>query len=211
MIKEIALEDIDNIQKAIDAGANRVEVNDNLEVGGLTPSIDNVAAALEITEKAGVDLVVMVRPKVGNFVYSSADLQTMIESLNELKALGVKTVTFGAVTAGKKIDTQTMSRLLEVSSPMEVVFHMAFDAIRRDKQAGAINWLADNGVSRILTHGGDLSTPIEENLDHLERTIQEARGQIEILPGGGITFENYERVVRRLGVSQVHGSRIVKF
>jgi len=87
---------------------------------------------------------------------------------------------------------------------------MAFDALPADEQLDAIDWLAGQGVERILTHGGAAGTPIADNLGRLREFVERAADRITILPGGGITWENAESVALELGVSEVHGTKIVR-
>lgn len=86
---------------------------------------------------------------------------------------------------------------------------MAFDQLSPEAQLDAIDTLADCGVTRILTHGGAAGTSIEDNFDHLARLIEYAGDRLIILPGGGITTANRDAVAAALGVSELHGTRIV--
>jgi copper homeostasis protein len=86
---------------------------------------------------------------------------------------------------------------------------MAFDAMAEQEQFRAVNTLADLGVERILTHGGPLSTPIVDNIPHLQKLIAHTRGRIAILPGGGISWKNAKDIAKLLGVCEVHGSKVV--
>ncbi len=51
---------------------------------------------------------------------------------------------------------------------------------RKKNQFKAIDWLAERGVTRILTHGGPAGTPIEDNFDHLKELIAYADQRILI-------------------------------
>lgn len=86
---------------------------------------------------------------------------------------------------------------------------MAFDAMPVEKQFTAIDWLAERGIDRILTHGGPAGVPISEHYEHLKALIAYANGRILILPGGGITHDNAAEVAQTLGVPEVHGTKIV--
>ena len=92
---------------------------------------------------------------------------------------------------------------------VDITFHMAFDQLSPEAQLDAIDTLADCGVARILTHGGAAGTPIEDNFDHLTRLIEYAGDRLTILPGGGITTANRDAVAAKLGVSELHGTKIV--
>ena len=120
---------------------------------------------------------------------------------------------FGCALDGR-LDVDATEHLLSTvrscaGASLEVTFHMAFDDITPDEQLDAIDWLAAHGVTRILTHGGPAGTSIGENLPRLRAYVNRAAGRIGILPGGGVTWENCEELARALGVSEVHGTRVV--
>ncbi len=209
MIKEIALADLDTMRAAIAAGVDRVELNSRLDLGGITPDDNTVATAVKLAHDANVDLVVMVRPRGGDFDYSDAEINAMRDSLIHFRALGVKMVTFGVVDQEKRLARDRMVKLLEAAQPMQVVYHMAFDDIKPECQQQALRWLANYGVVRVLTHGGDLAQPITETVSHLKDTIAQAPAGLTILPGGGVTFENASWLADELHVSELHGSKIV--
>lgn len=210
MIREIAVADIETIAKAIEVGVERVELSADLSVGGISPTNDVVKEALALTNAAGVDLVVMVRPRGGNFVYTHREISTMMQTLKDFRALGVHYVTFGALDTAGRLDRDSMVTLLESAKPMKVVFHMAYDDIKLEYQEQTLNWLARHHVIRVLTHGGELTESIDDCLINLKKSIKLAPENLIILPGGGITFENANVIAVALNVSEVHGSRIVK-
>ena len=92
---------------------------------------------------------------------------------------------------------------------IDITFHMAFDQLSLEAQLDAIDALADCGITRILTHGGAAGTPIEDNLEHLSRLVEYAGDRLTILPGGGISTANRDTVAAALGVSELHGTKIV--
>ncbi|QIL50367.1 copper homeostasis protein CutC [Weissella coleopterorum] len=205
MLKEIAVGNFATAKLAVAKGIDRIELNQHLELGGLTPNRSTWQAVLTL----GCPVVVMVRPRAGNFNYNSAEVAVMEATLRTLKEDGVQMVTFGVLNAQLQLDIKTMQHLIQLAAPMRVVMHMAFDAIPVDQQADALHWLAKHQVERILTHGGPLKQPIDKSIQHLKETINQAQDQIEILPGGGINFNNYVQLARELGVEQVHGSQII--
>lgn len=209
MIKEIALADLDTMQAAIAAGVDRVELNDRLDLGGLTPNLAVVEQAVALAAEFDVELVVMVRPRGGDFNYTRGEITTMHQTLLDLRRLGVKQVTFGVVNEKHQIAKGRMIRLLEAAQPMQVVFHMAFDDIDPALQAITLAWLDRQGVHRVLTHGGPLDLPITETLAHLHEIRQFAPADMTVLPGGGVNFANAEKIADALQVNEVHGSKIV--
>jgi len=211
LLKEVALENYTNIPAAVAAGAKRIELNDNLAVGGTTVSRGVMAEAAKYTQEHGVSLVAMIRPRGGNFVYNDTELKIMEADLLQAQALGVDAVTFGALTAAGDLDTEAMSLLVGAAGGMSVVFHMAFDAMTTEQQALAIDWLVDHQVERILTHGGPLTTAITDCVPQLKATIQLAAGRIQILPGGGITADNVDEITAALNLKQAHGTKILAY
>ena len=217
LTREFCAENMELVPAAVAAGAARVELCDNLSVGGTSPSYGVIRAAVAHARETGTDVMCMVRPRGGSFEHTPAEAQMMRDDLVMAKSLGVTGVVFGCLRDGRldKELTSELVRLAHEDTPeapgrVAVTFHMAFDALAPEDQLPAIDWLAEQGVERILTHGGAAGTPIAENLDRLRAYIERAAGRIIILPGGGITWENAGDVAAALGVSEVHGTKIVK-
>ena len=135
----------------------------------------------------------------------------MINDIQICSLLGVDGVTFGCLTREKHLDKRAMNRLLSVAhaGDLEVVMHMAFDELTNAEQKEAIDWLSQNRVKRILTHGGPLTQPISHTLDHLKEVDKQAKNKIEILPGGGITKANINKIVEQIKIKQVHGTKLL--
>lgn len=209
MLKEFCAENYTDLPQAIAKGANRIELCDNLAVGGTTPSTGVIEEALSYTGEKGVTVMTMIRPRGGDFIYTDIELKIMHTDLIEAKKLGTDGVVFGCLTPSNWLDEEALEMLIDNAEGLQITFHMAFDAIAKERQFEAIDWLAERGVTRILTHGGPSGTPIADNYDHLKALIAHANERIIILPGGGITFENAQEVVDTLGVTEVHGTKIV--
>lgn len=211
LVKEFCAENVERVPEAIAAGAGRIELCDNLAVGGTTPSHGVILAAVELARPAGIPVMCMIRPRGGSFECSGAEARIMVDDLRHAAELGVDGVVFGCLRDGE-VDRELTGRLagLAKEAGLMVTFHMAFDEISADAQPAALNLLAGLGVDRVLTHGGAAGTPIAGNLERLRRLVDYAAGRLEILPGGGVTWENAEEVADAVGVREVHGTRIVK-
>ena len=217
LTREFCAENMELVPAAVAAGAARIELCDNLAVGGTTPSYGVIRAAVAFARDHGVDVMCMVRPRGGSFEHNPEEAAMMRDDLALAKRLGVTGVVFGCLRDGH-LDrelTAELVRLAHEDSPdapgrVDVTFHMAFDALAPADQLEAIDWLADQGVERILTHGGAAGTPIADNLERLRAYVERAAGRIIILPGGGITWENAESVASALGVGEIHGTKIVR-
>lgn len=209
MIKEFCAENFTNIPKAIANGATRIELCDNLAVGGTTPSTGVIEEVLTYAHEHQVTVMTMIRPRGGDFVYNDTELKIMHTDLIEAKKLGTDGVVFGCLTNDGWLDEEALELLIEHAEGLQITFHMAFDAIPEEKQFAAIDWLAEHGISRILTHGGAAGTPITDNIAHLKALIAHANNRLLILPGAGITFENAEAIATSLEVTELHGTKIV--
>ena len=209
MLYEFCAENVTLLEKAMQAGARRIELCDNLTVGGTTPSYGVIQAAVELAKSYDTNVMTMIRPRGGDFVYSDLEVSIMLEDLKKAREAGSQGLVYGLLTKENELDKANLERLLAASQGLEVVFHMAFDAIPKDKQFAALDWLAEHGVKRILTHGGSASETIQEHFGWLKELVDYAGDRIEILPGGGITTENRNEIVEQLGVNQLHGTKVV--
>lgn len=168
----------------------------------------------------GARVMTMIRPRGGDFVCSEAELAIMERDIEV--ALGFETDGFVLgclVDAGGafELDEAALERLVGHAHaltagrerPLDVTFHMAFDALPATRQENAIDALVRLGATRILTHGGPAGTPIDANLERLRELIAYAAGRLAILLGAGITYGNADRIAGTLGVREVHGTKIV--
>lgn len=209
MIYEFCAENVTLLEKAIQAGARRIELCDNLAVGGTTPSYGVTKAAVELAANYDTTIMTMIRPRGGDFVYHDLEIAIMLEDIRLTAQAGSQGVVFGALTADKKLDKANLEKLIAASKGMEIVFHMAFDELGDEEQLEAIDWLSQAGVTRILTRAGVSGDSLEKRFAHYHRILEHAKGKIEILPGGGIDLDNRQTFIDQLGVTQLHGTKVV--
>lgn len=188
MIYEFCAENVTLLEKAMQAGARRIELCDNLAVGGTTPSYGVTKAAVELAANYDTTIMTMIRPRGGDFVYNDLEIAIMLEDIRLTAQAGSQGVVFGALTADKKLDKPNLEKLIAASKGMEIVFHMAFDELSDEDQPEAIDWLSQAGVTRILTRAGVSGDSLEKRFVHYHRILEYAKGKIEILPGGGLTL-----------------------
>ena len=209
MIYEFCAENVTLLEKAMEAGARRIELCDNLAVGGTTPSYGVTKAAVELAANYDTTIMTMIRPRGGDFVYNDMEITIMLEDIRLTAQAGSQGVVFGALTADKKLDKANLEKLIVASKGMEIVFHMAFDELSDEDQLEAIDWLSQAGVTRILTRAGVSGDSLEKRFSHYHRILEHAKGKIEILPGGGIDLDNRQTFIDQLGVTQLHGTKVV--
>ena len=209
MIYEFCAENVTLLEKAMQAGARRIELCDNLAVGGTTPSYGVTKAAVELAANYDTTIMTMIRPRGGDFVYTDLEIAIMLEDIRLTAQAGSQGVVFGALTADKKLDKANLEKLIAASKGMEIVFHMAFDELSDEDQLEAIDWLSQAGVARILTRAGVSGDSLDKRFAHYHRILEHAKGKIEILPGGGIDLDNRQTFIDQLGVTQLHGTKVV--
>ena len=209
MIYEFCAENVTLLEKAMQAGARRIELCDNLAVGGTTPSYGVTKAAVELAANYDTTIMTMIRPRGGDFVYNNLEIDIMLEDIRFTAQAGSQGVVFGVLTADKKLDKPNLEKLIAASKGMEIVFHMAFDELSEEDQLEAIDWLSQAGVTRILTRAGVSGDSLDKRFAHYHRILEHAKGKIEILPGGGIELDNRQTFIDQLGVTQLHGTKVV--
>ncbi|SHE37018.1 copper homeostasis protein CutC [Clostridium fallax] len=196
---------VKNLKEALKAeklGANRIELCDNLSEGGTTPSYGTIIMA---KQKLNIPIMVIVRPRGGDFLYSDVEFEIMKKEIELCKSLGIYGVVFGILNEDKNIDVKRTKDLVDLAKPMQVTFNMAFDEVY-DKEK-ALEQLIKIGVDRVLTKGGAASAT--DGKEIIKNLIKKSNGKIIILPGGDITKNNYEAFGKYVGAEEFHGTKIV--
>ena len=190
-------------QDALEAargGADRVELNTALFLGGLTPSIGSLRALRELS---GIPVMAMLRPREGGFCYSDADWRTLLADGEALLHAGADGLVFGCLTPEGTIDEPRVRELVALCSGRPAVFHRAIDVVPDWRRA--LEVLIRCGVTRVLTSGQSASAL--QGAGIIAKMLRFAGGAIEILPGAGITPENVRQLLDITGCTQVHLSR----
>src|SRR5271166_4648983 len=99
-IVEICVSDIASAIAAGAGGADRVELCDNLAVGGTTPSAGAIA---ETCRRLAIPVNVLIRPRAGDFIYSEAELAVMRCDIEVAKSLGAAGIVLGVLTPDSRI------------------------------------------------------------------------------------------------------------
>lgn len=207
MIREFCAENHERLARALAAGAQRIELCDNLAVGGTTPSYGVIAHVCQKAHEQGARVMTMIRPRGGSFCYTAEELEMMVTDCQVARSLGSDGLVFGSLTADGWLDEPAMERLIAAAGDCETVCHMAFDQIPQERQKEALDWLAGKGVTRVLTRGGKQGAALD-HLDWLSHLLTHAAGRIELVVGGGVTKDNLETLLDHLPLDQVHGTRL---
>ncbi|XP_041317120.1 copper homeostasis protein cutC homolog isoform X1 [Pyrgilauda ruficollis] len=149
-----------------------------------------------------VPVFVMIRPRGGDFLYSDREVEVMKADIRLAKLHGADGLVFGALTEDGRIDTELCTALLAVCRPLPVTFHRAFDMVH--DPLVALETLISLGFERVLTSGCDSSAL--EGLSLIKRLAEQAKGRIVVVPGGGITERNLQRILEGSTASEFHCS-----
>jgi copper homeostasis protein len=196
---EICFDSVEAAVAAAEGGADRLELCAGLVEGGTTPSRGAIELALE---RVRVPIVVLVRPRRGDFLYSKLEIATIERDIDAAKAAGAAGVALGVLRADGTIDVENTRALVARARPLAVTFHRAFDFVR-DARLG-LETLIELGVERVLTSGGAVSA--EAGAESIAKLVGSARGRIAIVAGGGVRAHNVKALVERTGVREVHGT-----
>ncbi|HRK74811.1 MAG TPA: copper homeostasis protein CutC, partial [Rhodothermales bacterium] len=199
MTLEICAANFQSAIAAMEGGAHRIELCENLSEGGTTPSLGMIRL---LKRRLNIPIMVLIRPRGGDFCYQPDELAVMLEDIHVCKSEGVEGVVFGALAPDGTIDTDACCRMLEAAEGMETVFHRAFDVVSDGMKA--LETLVHLGFTRILTSG--LAHTAFDGIPVLAHLIQEAQERITILPGGGVTSKNALDIVRKTGATELHAS-----
>lgn len=187
-----------NVLAAYCGGATRIELCADMAQDGLTPEVAKIEAArAAFGKRAG--LLVMIRPRGGEFEYSQTEVDLMLAQMEMAHSAGANGVVFGALQ-GEKFHLEQMRRLTERAHQLglSVTCHRAFDAVANHEEAlhQLINW----GVARVLTNGTKWGSGLSalDGVGQLADLMVQAENRIELVVGGGVGLENVQTVLAGL-------------
>ncbi|MBN2415707.1 copper homeostasis protein CutC [bacterium] len=199
LLLEICTGSVDDCIAAEQGGADRIELNGALSLGGLTPSLGTIR---ETVCAVRLPVIVMIRPRDGGFCYSDAAFRTMQRDIDAALEAGAAGIAFGILCEDGRMDKDRTRQLITRARGAHTVLHRAFDLTPDPFQA-----LADAiecGFTRILTSGQEATALAGAPLIGALR--DRAADRIEILPGSGIRPGNVDGLIRNTGCTQVHCS-----
>lgn len=196
---EVCIASVADAIAARDGGADRLELNAALALGGLTPSLGMLC---EVRRAVELPLVVMIRPRAGGFCYSDAEFAVMLRDAETALASGANGIAVGVLQDNRTLDVPRCRQLVNLAHGREVVFHRAFDELANP--AAALAQLADLGVCRVMT-SGKRGTALT-GAGTIARLVEQAAERVEILPAGKIDGQNVAELLTRTGCRQVHAA-----
>lgn len=197
---------VETLKQAITAennGADRIELCANLHLGGVTPTKELIR---KVKKELQIPIRVMIRPRGGDFPYSSAELAQMRKTIEFCKEIGVDGVVLGVLKDDKTIDLSVLIELAKIAKPLQVIFHKAIDETPNILES--VIMLKETGlVDGILSSGG-CATALE-GASALMEMLKRAGEELEIICAGKVTSSNLKEVHQNIGAGAYHGRRIV--
>ena len=198
MLLEICANSYQSALNAQKAGAHRIELCQELSIGGITPSYGLLK---QVLDTLSIPVYVLIRPRSGNFMYSDSEFDIIKQDIQLCKNLGCGGIVSGVLNKDNTIDIERTKELVELSKPLKFTFHRAFDCVNNPSKA--LEQLIDLGVDRVLTSG--LETSAEKGLNLLKQLNKQANGRITILAGGGINSDN-AILFKNADLEEIHAS-----
>ncbi|WP_299442737.1 copper homeostasis protein CutC [uncultured Aquimarina sp.] len=195
---EICANSYQSAVNAEKAGADRIELCVELAVGGITPSHGLIE---KVVQKLSIPVFVLIRPRSGNFTYTSDEFDVMKKDIEFCKSIGCKGIVSGVLKNDNTIDSIRTQELITLSKPLSFTFHRAFDWVPEPLES--LKQLIAIGVERILTSGQEASAI--EGIELLKNALQLSKPNLIIMPGSGINVENV-LTFKEAGFEEIHFS-----
>lgn len=198
---EIACFNYESAIVAQENGADRIELCENMELGGTTP---NSILGVRVREQLSIQMHVIIRPRGGDFVYSDEELIEMKQDIKQFKKLGIDGFVFGVLKEDGSVNKTRNKELVNLASPLSCTFHRAFDVVENVEQS--LEDVIDCGFKTILTSGQGVN--VLEGISVLEKIQKLAGDRIVIMPGGGLRSSNIKLLQDKLEPTFYHSSAI---
>ena len=194
---EVCVDDAAGLTEAVAGGADRVELCAALAIGGLTPTAGLMALAAGCAQPC----YPMIRPRVGDFVFTSAEVGVMRADIRTARAIGLTGVVLGASCPDGRLDEAVLSALVAEAAGLDLTLHRAVDLTPDVDEA--VELAISLGFMRILSSGG--ARVAGEGVVRLARMIKIASGRLSVMPGSGVSPQTWP-LLAGLGVTEVHAS-----
>ncbi len=201
MYLESCCTSVEEVKKACENGASRIELCERIDLGGITPARKLLAASLSVS---AIPINVMIRPRGGDFVYSEEEILQMIEDIRSYKSMGINGFVFGCLTPDNEVDIPAMKRLMAEVSGKKVTFHRAFDQVSNPEKA--LEDIISLGCTHLLT-SGNMEDAFEGRFN-IEKLVEQASGRITIIAGKGIRPQNLRQIALDSKAPQFHGTSL---
>ncbi len=196
---EICVENLVSALAAQEGGADRIELCEQLSVGGITPRYELIR---QVKKEVDIPVHVLIRPRAGHFCYTQDELNHMRRDIQFCESAGIEGIVVGVLLPDGRIDESSMFTLLDECGSMKTTFHRAFDEVNDPFEA--FQQISLLNIDRILTSG--LARTAILGADLIRELIQMSVDQVIILPGAGLQIDNITNFANRVQAKEYHGS-----
>lgn len=196
---EIVAYNIESALKAQEGGADRIELCDNPGEGGTTPSYGSIEL---VRQNVNIDVYVMIRPRGGDFYYSSYEFHSMKRDISQCQRLSVDGIVFGILNPDGTIDKKRSKELIAQARPLKVTCHRAFDMTRDPFEA--LEDCIEAGFDRILTAGQQALA--SDGAELLGELVRKSNGRISIMAGSGVNEKTVQNIIATSRTTEIHFS-----
>lgn len=194
---EICVDSAISALNAQSAGADRIELCDNLGEGGTTPGYGMIISA---RNNLSIGIHVLIRPRGGDFLYSDTEYDIMRRDIELCGENGIDGIVTGILLPDGTIDVERTARLIEFAYPMTATFHRAFD-LCADPVRGIEDVIA-TGASRLLTSGQQ--NKALDAVELIRQLVIQAGERLIVMPGGGIDETNAAQIITATKAKELH-------
>ncbi|EXJ76680.1 uncharacterized protein A1O5_01188 [Cladophialophora psammophila CBS 110553] len=198
---EITCFNTDSAVVAGNAGADRIELCDNADVGGTTPPLRWLT---DLRDKVKIPIYIMVRPRGGDFEYSLQEFQEMRDTMTNFRSTADGFV-FGILKPDRTVDVTRTSELVKLAAPLPCTFHRAFDEAADLFQA--LEDIISCEIRTILTSGG--ASRAIQRCDVLAQLVKQAGDRVVVMPGGGVRSTNIDELKEKTKALVYHSSALI--
>ena len=180
-ILEVCVDSLASARAAVKGGADRLELCSALSIGGLTPYAELLR---QIRLESDIPVRCLMRPRAGDFLYTTEEIQMMAMQMESLRAAGADGFVIGCLTPAGDLDAKAMAPLLEAAKGAGLTLHRCIDVSRDPVQtyldAGKL------GIDTVLTSGAAISCLQGMEVIGKLLRLRDGENGPEVLMGAGI-------------------------
>ncbi len=197
ILVEVCIDSLESLPIAQNAGAQRIELCCSLATGGLTPSAGYMRQAAKI---ARIPVYAIIRPREGDFLYSSDDIEIMLEDIHTVKRANLQGIAIGALHQNGDLNQEALKEMVIAAKGLGVTFHRAIDHCRSPFEA--LEVLMSYKVERVLTSG--LAKSANEGIKTLKEMTAFCGERLRIMPGAGVSPSNVKNIIAQTNAKEIH-------
>lgn len=186
---EVCVDSLASARAAIRGGADRLELCSALALGGLTPYAELLR---QIRIESDIPIRCLMRPRMGDFLYSPEEIQLMTQQMHTLRQAGADGFVIGCLTSDGALDKETMTSLIDAAAGLGLTLHRCIDVSQNPEETYRL--AQSLGIDTVLTSGAARNclsgmTTISKLLQ-----LQDAGGP-EVLLGAGVNADVIRSII----------------